>query len=176
MKHPLFALAAAALAAACHSARPVSEPAAAADPAHEEQAPMPRLGGAGKADSLFLVLERTPCFGTCKAYRIEVYRSGFARYEGRAHVEKEGRYTASIGQDTLLGILYRAEELGFFGLEGKYDAPVTDLPSTVLRIQADGRSKEVLGRVAAPQAFKRLADEIEGLLLPADWRPESPQR
>lgn len=177
MKHLLIP-ALALLAAACSSNRPASSSESAPDPvAAVTEAPVqaPQLGGKGKADTLFLSLERTPCFGTCKAYRIDVYRSGHARYDGRLNVEKEGPHQARIGSDTLMTILHRAEELGFFGMEAKYDAEVTDLPSTVLRIVADGRDKKVLGRVGQPQAFKQLVAEVEALLLPVAWRPITPE-
>ncbi len=172
MKH-LIALPIAALALACSTNQPV----ATAEPVVDQETAVaaPQLGGAGKADTLFLSLERTPCFGQCKAYRIDLYRSGYATYDGRGNVEKMGRHSARIGVDSMITMLNRADELGFFGLQAKYDAEVTDLPSTVLRIIADGRDKKVLGRVGQPQAFKALVAEIESLLLPVAWVPVTPE-
>ncbi len=136
-----------------------------------EQAKAPQYGGAAKGDSLFFFLERTPCFGTCKAYRISVYRSGYARYEGRSNVEKEGLHEARIGADTLALLLNEAEAIGFFGLKDSYDAPVTDLPSTIVRIVADGKDKRVLARVGTPAPFKAYVEQVERLLLPVAWKP-----
>jgi len=172
MKH-LIALPIAALALACNTNRPVTTAEPVVD--QEAAAPAPQLGGAGKADTLFLSLERTPCFGQCKAYRIDLYRSGYATYDGRGNVERMGRHSARIGVDSMITMLNRADELGFFSLQAKYDAEVTDLPSTVLRIIADGRDKKVLGRVGQPQAFKALVAEIESLLLPVAWVPVTPE-
>lgn len=132
-----------------------------------------QLGGTEKKDSLFLSFERTPCFGTCKAYRIEVYRSGFATYDGRSNVEKQGKHEARIDEDTMRAILSRAEELGFFGMKDVYDGEVTDLPSTHLRIQANGQNKKVIGRVGQPAEFKQLVAYLEELLLPTSWKPVS---
>jgi hypothetical protein len=135
----------------------------------------PQYGGAAKGDSLFFFLERTPCFGTCKAYRISVYRSGYARYEGRSNVEKEGLHEARIGADTLALLLREAEAMGFFGLKDSYDSQVTDLPSTIVRIVADGRDKRVLARVGTPPAFKAYVEQVERLLLPVAWKPVKAQ-
>lgn len=143
--------------------------------AENDVAQAPRFGGNGKADSLFLYLERTPCFGQCKSYRIDLYRSGYATYEGRGHMEKMGKHHARVGADTLMAILNLAEELGFFKLEAKYDGPVTDLPSTYLHIVANGADHKVLARVGTPPAFKKLVGEIEGLLLPVAWKPVVPE-
>ena len=56
----------------------------------------PRFGGAAKADSLFFSIERTPCFGACRAYSIKIYRSGFATYEGRMNVDLMGTHSTRI--------------------------------------------------------------------------------
>lgn len=147
-----------------------------AEAATSSSAPAPaQLGGPGRADSLFLYLERTPCFGMCKAYRIEVYRSGFATYDGRMNMEKEGRHTARIEKDVLQDALQKAEALGFFGLQDKYDGEVTDLPSTFVRIVANGKDKKVMGRVGQPQAFRQLVTELEALLLHVPWKPVVPE-
>lgn len=132
---------------------------------------VPVLGGPGKADSLFFSMERTPCFGTCKAYRIEIFRSGFATYEGRSNMEKQGKHTARVDQATMLALYNKAEAAGFFGMQDKYDANVTDLPSTFVRVVAAGKDKKVMGRVGQPAAFKAFAAFADELLLPLPWEP-----
>jgi hypothetical protein len=127
------------------------------------------------ADSLVLSIERTPCFGMCKAYRLHVYRSGYATYEGRVNVEKQGMHEARIGRDTLEAILREAERIAFFDLDDVYDSPVTDLPSTIIHIAMDKRDKRVLGRVGTPAKFRAFAEYIEELLLPVAWKPIPPE-
>jgi hypothetical protein len=131
----------------------------------------PQFGGPAKGDSLFFFLERTPCFGRCKAYRISVYRSGYAQYEGRLNVEKEGLHDGRIGADTLALLLNEAERIGFFDMKDSYDAEVTDLPSTIVKIYANGKGKRVLARVGTPPAFKAYVEQVEALLLPVPWKP-----
>lgn len=134
-----------------------------------------QTGSKGNPDSLFLYLERTPCFGACKAYRIEVFSSGFATFNGRGNMEKEGPHTGRVGADTLRFILAKAQELGFKDMQDKYDAEVTDLPTTYLRIAMNGKPKQVMGRVGQPAAFKQLVAFIEELLLPVPWKPVVPE-
>lgn len=159
------------LALACGSRKDTAEASAPPTASTETSKPAAVLGGAAKADSLFLSLERTPCFGMCKAYRIAVYRSGFATYDGRMNMEKEGPHTARVESADMLEMLTRAKALGFFALQDNYDAEVTDLPSTFLRIVANGKDKRVMGRVGQPDAFKKLVAELEALLLPVPWKP-----
>lgn len=132
-------------------------------------------GGAAPADSLFFTLTKTPCFGKCPAYTVNVYRSGCATYNGKSHVEKTGEHTARIGTDTMALLLAKAEAIGFFNLQEVYDSQVTDLPTTTIAIAAGGRSKQVKARHQVPQQFKDFAAYAEGLLLPIAWKPVKAQ-
>lgn len=129
------------------------------------------LGGPGGTDSLVVLLQRTPCFGKCKAYILKVYRSGYATYDGRANVELEGLYEARIGLDTLRTLLAEAEQNGFYQLNDVYDREVTDLPSSIMRLVGNGRDKRVAGRVGAPESFTRFFARAEELLVPVAWKP-----
>lgn len=130
----------------------------------------PRFGGAAEADSLFFSLERTPCFGACQAYRIKIYRSGFATYDGRGNMEKMGMHSGIVPAEMMEDLLGKAERSGFFGLNDKYDAQVTDLPSTIIQINSNGRMKKVVARVGTPATFKSFAEYAEGQLLPLNWK------
>lgn len=148
--------------------------AAGSESASAEQGPPAerlQIGGTEPADSLFLSLERTPCFGRCKTYRVHVYRSGYMLYEGRSNVELVGKYSGRIGPEALATLHTWVEEAGFFNLQDKYDGQVTDLPSTYLHVVADGKDKTVLGRVGQPASFKNLVTQVEELLLPSAWKP-----
>jgi hypothetical protein len=141
------------------------------DQSTRTSSPADRSGGPTPADSLFFTLERTPCFGKCKAYRINVYRSGYATFEGRVNVEQEGMNNGWIGKDTLEILLKEAERIEFFGLNDSYDSPATDLPSSIIRVVANGKNKRVVGRVGTPAAFTQFFSKAETLLYPVAWKP-----
>jgi hypothetical protein len=128
-------------------------------------------GGPTVADSLYFTLERTPCLGPCPAYRIHLYRSGYATYEGISHVERMGMHATRIGTDTLRALLDEFERSGFFGLRPTYDGPITDVPSTIMRMVFVGKDHTVHARVKVPQVFTDLAAFAEELLLPNAWKP-----
>jgi len=164
------------LSVACNSKKKTATADAAPEMAPVVDQQVAVSGAPGKADALFLYLERTPCFGTCKAYRLEVAPDGKATYTGRANVERMGAHTALVPAESIKLIRAKADELGFRQMEDKYDAEVTDLPSTVLRLNLGGKPKQVLGRVGQPAAFKQLVTYIEELLLPLDWQPVTSDR
>jgi len=124
------------------------------------------------ADPLFFSLERTPCFGKCPAYVITVDKEGKASYTGRTFADRPGTWKAQVDRATLEALLDRANAIGFFGLEDRYDGPVTDLPSTIVRIQADGKDKKVVARYKTPEAFKAYAAFADSLLDKADWEKQ----
>jgi hypothetical protein len=140
-----------------------------------ELVPVVFYGGEGRTDSLFFSFERTPCFGMCPAFRLNVYRSGYATYEGRSHVEREGMHEGRVGMDTLALLLKEAEAIGFFALEDRYDSQVTDLPSLIIRIVSKGRDKKVVARVGYPEKLRNYATFVEELMLPLAWKPIRPQ-
>ena len=129
-----------------------------------------RFGGPTPADSLFFSLERTPCFGKCPAYRINVYRSGYATYVGISHTDRQGDHAGRVGTDTMALLLAKAEAVGFFAMQDKYDGQVTDLPSTIVRVVSKDRNKKVVARHKVPVEFKEFAAYAEGLLLNMQWR------
>lgn len=157
---------------ACAQKRPAAD--AFDDLAPAPTAPVvqaPVVGGPTAADSLVITLQRTPCFGTCPTFVINVYRSGYATYEGRAHVEREGMFYTHIGADTLSRILADAERSGFYQLNDVYDRDVSDLPSSILRLVGNGKDKRVLARMGTPESFKLLFGRVEELLIPVAWKP-----
>ena len=125
------------------------------------------------ADPLFFSLERTPCFGKCPAYVITVDKDGKATYTGRTFADRPGRWTTTVDNATMNALLDRADAMGFFGLEDRYDGPVTDLPSTIIRIQADGKDKKIVARYRTPEVFKAYAAFADSVLDKAGWEKQS---
>ncbi len=121
------------------------------------------------ADSLFFSLERTPCFGKCAAYTVTIHADGSARYVGRSNAPRLGTYTGSVDKASMQLLLDRAKAIGFFDFAEKYDGQVTDLPSTILRVNADGRDQKVFGRYKTPPTFKPFAAYADSVLMPVQW-------
>jgi hypothetical protein len=121
------------------------------------------------ADSVYFSLEHTPCFGTCPAYKIVIDQDGSAVYLGRRFAAREGRYVGKVDAATMKQLYDKAVAVDFFTMEDKYDRPVTDLPSTIIRVHANGKDKQVIGRVGPPQGFKDLAQEADRLLAHVEW-------
>lgn len=122
--------------------------------------------------ALFMSLQRTPCFGTCPVYVVTVWQDGGAVYQGGQNAARVGRFVGHLDQVQRTALLRRAQELGFFTLEDRYDGEVTDLPSTIITVVAGERRKQVLGRVGFPPAFKHFRSYADSLFEQVEWTPE----
>ena len=83
-------------------------------------------------------LERTPCYGTCHAYRLTLSRDGRARYEGLAFVKMMGVYTGEVDCVSFAHLCNAMERLNFIGMDDKYSANWTDDSSTILTLIGEG--------------------------------------
>ena len=100
------------------------------------------------ADSV--VLERTPCYGTCPAYRLSVSRSGIIHFESRNRFEDGRPAKDSMPVNNFETILVRAHLLEFLALpdriaDDKRFCPhdVTDNPTAIVTIFIPGRPKRI---------------------------------
>jgi hypothetical protein len=117
-----------------------------------------------------ITLHRTMCFGTCPVYRITIYGTGEVVYQGYYFVRVKGPRTAYISQGQVRALVEEFAELDFFDLEDSYIVPATDLPSTILSLSVDGRSKtvDVYGGGAPPE-FYDLVKAIEDAVTVHRW-------
>ena len=113
---------------------------------------------------LIISLERTPCYGTCPIYKIKIFSDGSAFYHGERFVEKIGNYEFSVSKETLNYILKKADEIGFFELEDKYTANITDLPKTITFIKNGKHKKRVVDYYGAPKTLKEFESLVDGCI------------
>lgn len=102
-----------------------------------------------------LTFERTPCYGRCPAYIMQVYADGRVAYEGRHSVPLMGRHDLKLPAATVADMLRQAKEAHFETFEKEYLSGATDMPSTIVTIrQPDGTLKKVTVENNAPENVK----------------------
>jgi len=120
-----------------------------------------------------ITLSRGVCFGFCPDYTVTINGDGQVRYEGRRFVNVVGHRISTIPREDVARLVHRFEEIGFDRLAGAYRAQVTDLPTYVVSITRDGRTKSVVdygGQSAGmPQSVRDLQDEIDRVAATAQW-------
>ena len=104
-----------------------------------------------------LTFERTPCFGTCPGYVMQVYADGRVAYEGRRAVPLMGKQDLKMSASAVADMLRQAKEAHFETFEKRYSRNTSDLPSTIVTIrQPDGQFKTVVVEEGAPDNVKEL--------------------
>jgi hypothetical protein len=125
-------------------------------------------------DSLAVYFEKTPCFGRCPVYKVHIYESGFATYEGLNFAELMGLYAHRFSNQELQDILRMAEEIDYFALEEEYDDPrISDLPTTISKIRLNGKEHQVKARSGIPKYLKDFHENLGVFLREQDWEPYS---
>ena len=129
---------------------------------------------------LLLRLERTPCFGSCPAYSVDVDTDGAVRFEGELHVATD---MASGHLDPLAIAALRAaiERSQFWTTPEKCcDCPDwTDAPGARLTI-GDGHPPKTIydyhGCEATPKAIRELEDSIDDIIGIEKWTGKKGKR
>ena len=120
-----------------------------------------------------ITLQRTVCFGFCPAYTVSISSSGEVIYRGERFVNVAGEQRAQIAAEDVERLLQRLDAIGFERLRDEYRAQVTDLPTTTITLERNGRTKRVVdyGGLSAgmPEAVRELQDEIDRVAGTERW-------
>ncbi len=120
-------------------------------------------------DSLYFRMDRTPCFGQCPVYTVNIYRSGWALLEGRQFFDFEGTYTTKFNEEELDRIQKMAKDIGYAKLRHVYDAPVTDLPSSTTIVNSQDVQHWVYNRMNVPDELRNFELEMETMIKDKQW-------
>lgn len=116
-----------------------------------------------------ITMEKTVCFGTCPVYKVQIYPNGLANYTGEMHVQKIGQYRRQLSPETISDLIRSFQRADFWSLEDEYIGEVTDLPTTYLSFQYEGRSKKVKDLINAPQHLIDLENEVAAIAESPGW-------
>jgi hypothetical protein len=128
--------------------------------------------------SVSITMERTPCFGRCPVYRLDLDGTGKVVYEGRGFVKDRGRQEATVPAADVQALAKEIEAAGFFTLRDSYPPDATDNASVITSVTIDGKTKRVehdLSSRAAPESLKALYQRIDDVAGSKRWVGEDVQ-
>jgi Domain of unknown function (DUF6438) len=121
-------------------------------------------------NELMVSLQRTPCFGRCPVFKIELFGDGKVVYEGRAFSTRLGTHKAIASPELMKAILQKASDIKYLTFNAKYpkgESMITDIPTTISYVKLGTESKMVYNNYDAPTElleFERwLESQFEGL-------------
>lgn len=119
-----------------------------------------------------LELTRTACFGQCPAYSLSVNAEGVVEWQGELFVERKGKYAGKVSRSAVSSLYKRIQQSGFQQMKDNYDNPgISDLPSTIIALEADGKRKKVVCRYDCPPEFQTLFKQLEAGIDTSGLRP-----
>ena len=124
-----------------------------------------------------IVLERTPCFGSCPVYTLTVHSSGLVEFAGKNYVKAQGPQTGKISAASFARLVKKIEEIDFFGLRDRYDgknpdgsgSTVTDLPTRKTTVARGEETKTVVNYFRGPPGLTELELLIDELAKSSKW-------
>lgn len=134
-----------------------------------------RKNGGTPAD-FRLQLERTPCFGKCPVYTMDIDADGKVNYHGHNFTDHKGHWTKTLSADQQRDLTRLMRESDFFSYDTLYDdAGISDLPSIIIAYTANGETHRVTFRYGGPVTFRQLAEKIEAIVTEEGYSPVQPQ-
>ena len=118
--------------------------------------------------SPLLSYERTMCYGSCPAFKLDLQADGAVFFHGRAHTQPLGKYRAQWSPADLSKLAQTAVDVQLDKKAGTYDNPmIMDLPSTRLHFG----EHRVLDRIDGPD-LKAIYNVLDSLISASNWVPE----
>jgi hypothetical protein len=97
-----------------------------------------------------ITMQRTPCFGMCPVYTVDITADGVVTFNGERFVDVTGISTAAIEPDSAAALIQEMVAGGFFDLADSYaygekvcGSYHTDAPRVTLTLRTRGRVKTV---------------------------------
>lgn len=121
----------------------------------------PRLAASQPAGPIEISLQRTVCFGMCPEYKVTLLEDGTVEYVGRQFVRVSGEHTWKIDPAAVRALAADMRQAGFFEMQDKYEARITDNPTTYTSLTIGGRTKKIMDYVAGPPKLKEIETRID---------------
>lgn len=113
--------------------------------------PAVQTAPAATAPYRLLRLTRTPCYGKCPHYTVDIYSNGLTLFDGKRHAPYEGLQEAQLPTATLEALRNRIAAADFFQLAAHYPPkPLPDLPAVQLEVSSPNRTTHTVRVQHAP--------------------------
>lgn len=123
--------------------------------------------------NLQVSFHRSPCFGYCPTFKIEVFTDGTARYNGYAHVARLGGYTAKADATFMKRVVDKALSIKYLSLLDKYpvgDIAIADLPTVTTYIRIGNDGKRVVDNHDSPKELREFEQWLEAEFETLSWQ------
>jgi Domain of unknown function (DUF6438) len=117
---------------------------------------------------------KTPCFGSCPAFEVQIRSDGAVLWRGDRHAPRLGMYRAKASKSWLGSLMKAAEKAGFFQFKNRYPPEgqvIADLPQTITVLNSGAKYWKVENAGDAPPALQRFERFFMKKLETLKWAP-----
>ena len=125
------------------------------------------------SEDLLFHLRKTACMGTCPVYAVSVNKDGKGNFEGIRHVKDSGNFVFQLSTSQLEKMVEKIEKLNYSKMNDFYDAPIMDVPSSIITFNHNNQKKQILCRYEAPQNLLNFIKEFENLVFEIEKTPSN---
>jgi len=122
------------------------------------------------SQDLIISIEKTACMGPCPVYKLSIFSDGTLQLSAKKNLELKGEFSSTLTNEELQSLIDKFVESDFFAFKESYESNMTDLPSTFIEFNYEGKSKKILDYDGAPKELKALEAEVIALLKSSDWK------
>jgi len=111
-----------------------------------------------------LTMERTPCFGMCPAYQVEIKSNGDVFYIGIKDAVFDGSIKGKLSMAEFAKLKKKYMKYEFLKLPSQYKVKASDLSKVHLTMTVNGKTKSIRNANEGPQYLTDLAEDIQTLV------------
>lgn len=116
-----------------------------------------------KSSDVIASMEKTPCFGFCPVYKMEIYGDLTIKYIGEKNVDNIGEYTGNVTQQQVDSLFAKAKSINFSDLENEYDGAITDIPAKHVGVWTGDSLKIIKARYNYPEKLHEFIQYFDEL-------------
>ena len=108
-----------------------------------------------------VAMERTPCFGTCPAYRIEVNKDGHVKYTSWSNTKYEGTYEKDFDPAKVATLFNRFEKYKVDTCQAEYQMMIADIPGINYHFKYKSKEISISNANFGPDFLSELGGEVD---------------
>ncbi|MFC2137728.1 DUF6438 domain-containing protein [Bacteroidota bacterium] len=116
-----------------------------------------------------IILEKTSCRGKCPVYKASFYDEGVIILNAKENFKYIGKHYKKIEKAEMKELVGDFVKADFFSFEDKYTSRKTDLPTTFVTFNYEGKSKRILDYSDAPRELNELENKLKTIIEGDDW-------
>ena len=109
----------------------------------------------------YISMRRTPCFGKCPTYEIELYKGGLVKYTGLSETKYTGTYEKNMKPEVVDEIFAAFEQHRVDTCSEEYPMLIPDLPGIRYKLVFNGTEKEIRNAQFGPEFLQSLTTKID---------------